>query len=62
MGIFDHSFKSAFVRSDTDVGENAWLAVSTLIHHKGFSLELRGQAQLLTVNPNKLQELKKVFI
>ncbi len=35
MGIFDHSSRSAFVRSGSDVGEKAWLAVSALIHPKG---------------------------
>jgi len=35
MGIFDHSSRSAFVRSGTDVGEKAWLAVSALINPKG---------------------------
>ena len=33
MGIFDHSSRS--VRSDTDVGQKAWLTVSALIHPKG---------------------------
>ena len=28
MGMFDHSSRSAFVRSGTDVDENAWLTVS----------------------------------
>jgi len=35
MGICDHSSRSSFVRSDTDVGQNAWLSVSALIHPKG---------------------------
>jgi len=35
MGIFDHSSRSTFVRSGSDVGEKAWLAVSALIHLKG---------------------------
>ena len=41
MGIFDHSSRSAFVRSgtfvrsDIDVGQKAWLTVSALIHPKG---------------------------
>jgi len=35
MGVFDHSSRSSFVRSDTDVGQKAWLAVSALIHPKG---------------------------
>jgi len=35
MGIFDHSSRSTFVRSDTDVGQKAWLTVSALIHPKG---------------------------
>ena len=35
MGVFDHSSRSAFVRSDTDVGQKAWLSVSALIHPKG---------------------------
>jgi len=38
MGIFDYSSRSAFVRSGTDVGEKAWLAVSALIHPKGVLL------------------------
>jgi len=32
MGI---SSRSAFVSSDTDVGQKAWLIVSALIHLKG---------------------------
>ena len=35
MGMFDHSSRRAFVRSDADVDEKSWLAVSTLIHPKG---------------------------
>jgi len=33
MGIFDHSSRSAFVKSDTDVGD--WLVAFALIHPKG---------------------------
>ena len=35
MGIFAHSSRSALVRSDTDDGQKAWLAVSALIYPKG---------------------------
>ena len=35
MGIFDHSSRSTFVRSDIDVGQKAWLSVSAQIHPKG---------------------------
>ena len=38
MGMFDHSSRSAFVRSGTDVDEKAWLAVSALIPPKGVLL------------------------
>jgi len=34
MRTFDHSSRSAFVKSDTDVGREG-LAVSSLIHPKG---------------------------
>ena len=42
MGLFDHSSRSTFVSSDTDVGQKAWLTVSALIHPKGVLLG-RGQ-------------------
>ena len=62
--IFDHSSRSTFERSHTDV-EQEGLALSlcsnssqrcsvtlgTLKHSEFFSLELRGQAQLLKNNP-----------
>jgi len=35
MGFLGHYSRSAFVRSDTDVWQKAWLAVSALIHPKG---------------------------
>jgi len=38
MAIFVQSSRSTFVRSDTDVGEKAWLAFSALIHPKGVVL------------------------
>ena len=35
MGMFDHSSRNTFVRSNNDVDEKAWLAVSAVIHPKG---------------------------
>ena len=32
VGMFDHSSRSIFVRSGTDVNKKAWLAGSALIH------------------------------
>ena len=61
MGIFDHSSRSAFVRSGTDVDKKAWLAVSALIHPKARSIktwmsefgveELNWPAQSPDLNP-----------
>ena len=34
MGMFGRSSRSAFVKSGTDVGEKAWLTVSSIIHPK----------------------------